>query len=111
MASLWQRFRGLSVWVQAVVAVLVVAVVIAAATGGEDDEEQRAPETVEPDGPGIQAVYDRINSTADCAELQDEFDTAMANAEDRPAGSDQRAVSMSYAEAADERMAALGCYD
>lgn len=96
-------------WVQAVVAVLVVAVVIAAATGGEDDEAPSAPPAVESDGPGNQAVYDRINSTTDCGELQDEFDTAMTNAENRPAG--ERAVPMSYAEAADERMAALGCYD
>lgn len=59
---------------------------------------------------GDATVYQRIESTTDCAALQREFDTAMTNVERLPAGDERRKVPMSYAEAADKRMEALHCY-
>lgn len=55
-------------------------------------------------------MYDRIESVTDCAALQEEFDTAMDNAEAPTPGDPRRKASISYAEAADDRMREVGCY-
>lgn len=60
--------------------------------------------------PGSQAVYNRIDSLTSCAALQREFDQAMGNVEARSYGDPARKISLSYAEAADSRMEAIGCY-
>ena len=59
---------------------------------------------------GSPAVWARIENGTDCAALQDEFDTAMDNAEARESGDPYRDLSMDYAEAADDRMEEIGCY-
>lgn len=65
-----------------------VVVLLAAALVGCGSEEPA----------GNDAVYDRINSTEDCATLQAEFDTADSNGK------------TDYMKAADERMREVGCY-
>ena len=60
--------------------------------------------------PGSESVYERIDSETDCAELQEEFDTAMGHADRYPPGDDRRETSLAYAEAADDRMREVGCY-
>lgn len=62
-------------------------------------------------GPGNPDVYARIAVLADCRALQEEFDTAMDNAEARRPGDRLRAISLAYADAADDRLRSLGCYD
>ena len=59
------------------------------------------------DRPGNPAVYDRISSMTDRAELQAEFDQADEN---RALPTDDD-VPISYMEAADARMSEIGCYD
>jgi hypothetical protein len=59
--------------------------------------------------PGDPAVYDRIESLTDCETLQGEFKIAMNNTEARLAADPLRDVSLSYAEAALDRMTELGC--
>lgn len=60
---------------------------------------------------GDPAVYQRINASTDCQQLQREFDIAMTNAEAHNPGDRQRAISLSYADAADARLRKIGCYD
>ena len=60
--------------------------------------------------PGSPEVYERIEQSTDCTELQGEFDQAMDNTEARPAGDPLRDVSLSYAEAAQDRMEEIGCF-
>lgn len=56
---------------------------------------------------GNPAVYERIETTSDCAVLQSEFDTAMANVDRYEDGDDRREVPLSYAEAANDRLRAF----
>lgn len=60
--------------------------------------------------PGNPAVYARIESSTDCVGLQREFDVAMSNVESRDPGDELRAVSLSYGEAANNRMREIGCF-
>lgn len=60
--------------------------------------------------PGNVAVYDRIDGLTSCTELQQEFNTAMDDVERRQPGGKVRAVSLAYAEYADDRMKEVGCY-
>lgn len=77
----------------------VAALVLSAGCGGDDGGR-----------PGQAQVYDRIEATEDCQELQETFDRAAANNE--TAGSaEEREWTLGYMEAADERMKAVGCYD
>lgn len=58
---------------------------------------------------GNPAVYDRIAAESSCADLQDEFDTAMDTAEASTPNSDRNLTALDYAEAAQDRMTELGC--
>lgn len=61
--------------------------------------------------PGRAEVYDRINALSDCAALQAEFNQADTNhTRDVARGSDLAEVDLSYMEAAEERMKAIGCH-
>jgi hypothetical protein len=51
--------------------------------------------------PGNPAVYERINTTSDCTQLQREFDTAMTRTE-HAGGTDKTA--MAYAQTAQARI-------
>lgn len=53
------------------------------------------------DRPGSPAVYDRIAGLTDCAQVQQEFDTAETNGGE---------AGTAYMKAADERMKELDCY-
>lgn len=59
---------------------------------------------------GNPAVYERISSSRNCTALQEEFDVAMDNAEARESGDPLRDISLSYANAANNRMREIGCY-
>lgn len=63
------------------------------------------------DQPGQSAVYERIAALTDCAELQSEFDRASANNGREEAGSTGFEITLSYMQAADDRMREVGCYD
>lgn len=62
------------------------------------------------DRSGDPDVYARIAALTDCDELQREFDTAMDNADARPARDPLGEIAESYGEAADGRMREIGCY-
>lgn len=59
---------------------------------------------------GNPAVQQRIAAETDCATLQAEFDTASANFDRAPKGTPESAAAISYMDAADNRMKAVGCY-
>ena len=59
--------------------------------------------------PGSQAVYQRIAGTTDCAALQQEFDQASSDHDAAPPGSNGKAWTLGYMEAASARMVSLGC--
>lgn len=61
--------------------------------------------------PGDPGVYARIEALTDCRALQREFNIAMNNTEARNPSDPMHAVSLSYADAADERMSEIGCYE
>ena len=58
------------------------------------------------DRPGNPAVYDRISSMTDCAELQAEFNQADEN---RALPTDDD-IPITYMESAGARMSEIGCY-
>lgn len=63
-----------------------------------------------PARPGSAVVYDRIASLTDCGQLQREFDTASTNRDrDVSRSSDLAAVDLSYMQAAQDRLKAVGC--
>lgn len=88
--------------------VIALSVGLVACGGGDDGST---------DQPGSPEVYARIAAETDCQILQDEFDRAADNfdravAADEPAGEGtEREWTVAYMKAADERMAAIGCYD
>ena len=64
----------------------------------------------EADRPGSPAVYDRIEATTSCEELQASFDRSMGNHERAEPGTEERRWTLAYAQAADQRMRKLSCY-
>jgi hypothetical protein len=90
----------------AIVVVLIILAVSGALEGmggdsGSDPSQRRQ---------GDPAVYERIESEAECQALQGEFDQAMDNAEARQPGDPLPDVSLDYAEAADARLEEVDCY-
>lgn len=96
--ALMDRWRALSTGVQLVVVLAVLVLVIVAAYL-----------IVPQDRPGSPAVYDRIESMSDCQELQESFDLSMNNHRAARSTAESR-WTLAYAEAAEKRMAAIGCY-
>lgn len=60
--------------------------------------------------PGDRAVYRRIETSRDCAGLQETFDRAAANNDRYRPGSPLWEVTLEYMAAADARMRSVGCY-
>lgn len=58
---------------------------------------------------GSPAVYQQIAASTDCADLQATFDRAAANNDRAEPGSTERAWTLGYMRAAEERRQALGC--
>lgn len=59
---------------------------------------------------GSSAVYDEIETSTDCDELQEQFDTAGDSFDRQPdAGSPQAEWSLGFMEAAEDRMEEIGC--
>lgn len=81
-------------------AVALLATTLAVGCGGTDSASKK---------PGNPAVYERIEATSDCGQLQHEFDTAMANFDRVPKGTDRSTTSLAYAEAAQARIEKVGC--
>lgn len=65
----------------------------------------------EQDRPGNPAVYDQIEASTDCAALQETFDRAMGNHGRAEPGTEERRWTLAYAQAADDRMKKLDCYE
>lgn len=61
--------------------------------------------------PGSPKVYAEIAASKSCQKLQATFNRAMDSVERRESGDPLRDVSLAYAEAADARMEAVGCYE
>jgi len=59
---------------------------------------------------GSATVYQTILALTDCAELQNQFNTASGNNAREQAGSTNFKATLGYMTAADERMKELGCY-
>lgn len=68
------------------------------------------PAAAPPSPVGNPAVYERINSLTDCADLQVEFDTAEAAHQRAEAGSIDADIAVAYMKAADTQMVKAGCY-
>lgn len=68
------------------------------------------PAAAPPSPVGNPAVYERINSLTDCADLQAEFDTAYAAHYRAEAGSPDADIALDYMKAADTQMVKAGCY-
>jgi hypothetical protein len=79
---------------------LLVVLALVTACGGPGDDER----------PGSAAVYDEIETSADCAALQETFDRASANHDRAQPGSAERRWTRGYMRAADDRMRSIGCY-
>src|SRR5688500_10119451 len=86
--------------------IAVLAALVVVGCGGDDTSDRPGNTS---DRPGKAAVYERIDATTSCAELQREFDTAMDNVERYPGGAPKRDVPMTYADAAQSRIEALDC--
>lgn len=87
---------------------LIASAVIALVGCGSSTSDVDADNNVRTTG--NPAVYQRIETSTSCVDLQREFDIAMDNAEARNPGDSHRDLSLSYARAADNRMDELGCY-
>jgi hypothetical protein len=86
-----------------VVGLLVFNVIRGTLAGGASP----APITV--NGPGSQAVYQQIAADTDCASVQAQFDQAYSDNQTAPAGSNGKAWTLGYMEAAQARLVALHC--
>ena len=84
---------------------LVLLLTLAGCGSSSDPAVENNERTV-----GNPAVISRIENSTSCTELQREFDIAMDNAEAREPGDPMRDLSMTYANAADNRMGEIGCY-
>ena len=82
-------------------ALIALAVLLLTACGDSDSEEPL----------GDPAVYTDINATTDCAALQEGFDRNMDDVDRREPGDPLRDVVMAYAEAYNDRLETVGCYD
>ena len=63
-----------------------------------------------PDAPGSPTVHQKINRMTSCAKLQQVFNGSLAKAEAADPLSAEVTAFMSYADAANSRMQAVGCY-
>ena len=102
------------------IVILVAAVMLWASTVDEQDRDPRFYQggpaeglfaSDDPKGrPGKAEVYNRIEASTDCAELQVTFDRRIEDALRREPNTYLRAVVTGYAEAADARMREIGCF-
>jgi hypothetical protein len=84
-----------------VVGLLVFNVIRGTLAGGA------SPVTV--NGPGSQAVYQQIAADTDCASVQAAFNQAYSDNQAAPPGSNGKAWTLGYMEAAQARLVVLGC--
>lgn len=104
--------------------ILIVALVaIVSVWAASQDQEEDGPRfyqggpsegafaSTDPYGrPGKAEVYARIDNSTDCADLQATFDRHIDDALSREPNTYIRNVVTGYAEAADNRMHAIGCF-
>ena len=88
-----------------IVALSVFAGTLSAVLTDPQEPPAAAPAVAEVK-PGSPAVYERIAAMSDCDLLQNQFDTAMDSVERGYQGG----WTIAYADAADARMRAIGCY-
>lgn len=81
------------------------------ASRAETGTQRTEPRATSNDRPGDPSVYAQIRSTTDCGELQATFDRAADNNDRYEGGEHLHRVTLSYMEAADDRMRSIGCYD
>lgn len=80
------------------------------ACGSGDGEPATAEGFAEEYG-GATNAYERVLTLTDCAELQEEFDTAFERSETSEASTDHHKAAVGFMEAADARMSEVGCYE
>lgn len=90
--------------------VSTLLVVTLAGCGADTDSSDPATDNNE-HSVGSPAVWARIENGTNCTALQREFDIAMDNAEARESGDPFRDLSLMYANAANDRMKEIDCYD
>lgn len=97
--------------------IVCLGVLVACGSDGDDGSEVVPVPTTPPADTTTDTtdttnpVIARINSLTDCEALQDEFDQAAENNEREDPGTPTFELTTSYMEAADTRMAEIGCYD
>ena len=99
-SGLSQRRLGMGL-IALVVALVVFSFLRGTFAGGSTPKPESQP--------GSQAVYERIGGLTDCAALQLEFDQAFTDHQSAPAGSNGKAWTLGYMEAAQRRMETLSC--
>jgi hypothetical protein len=100
------RHRHLKRWT---LPALAVALPLLALVGLFTSPDTSTATAAADDRPGSLAVYQRIDATVDCGELQRLFDMADRN-HGQTTSYRQRAWTLAYMEAADKRMNDVGCY-
>jgi len=89
-------------------AALVLSIAILAC-GSSAPKPKTADDYIKEYG-GSANVYQTILALTDCAELQNQFNTASGNNAREQAGSTNFKATLGYMTAADERMKELSCY-
>jgi len=89
-------------------AILAISIAMLAC-GSSAPKAKTADEYIKEYG-GSATVYQTILALTDCAELQNQFNTASGNNAREQAGSTNFKATLGYMTAADERMKELGCY-
>lgn len=79
---------------------LAVACCVLTACGSSGPEERL----------GDPAVYQRIESLTDCADVQEEFDVAAVHNEGSEPGTERFEVTLEYMKAAQDRLEELECF-
>ncbi len=88
---------------------LLIAVVLAGCGGSAaTDEGSGVADYVDEYG-GSRTAYARILAMTDCAQLQEEFDTAAANNDAAEPGTDPHRQSLGFMTASEDRHQALDC--
>lgn len=100
-----RKVRAAASWT-VFLSIIVIVIGLVALTGGGEEAEPGSSDSL----PGKQSVYEGIDATYNCDDLQERFDVSMDNTERYPAGHSIRKITRSYAEYTYDRGKELGCW-